>query len=156
MGAVNFPQVLLPSRSSGTRFIHAHRNALGSLGNLNEAFARRGINMAAQYCQTDSEIGYVVLDVEGGVEDAEDLLAELRGLPGTICARLCMSRSSSRTFLISTLAASIWLPPPRSLKDGAITASAASLGKAARLITGPRRSAGKRPHRTTHRARSET
>jgi D-3-phosphoglycerate dehydrogenase len=112
-GAVNFPQVLLPPRSSGTRFIHVHRNALGSLGRLNESFARRGINIAAQYCQTDSEIGYVVLDVEGRAQDAEGLLAEIRAIPGTICARLCLSRSASRTFLISTLAAAIWLPPRR-------------------------------------------
>jgi D-3-phosphoglycerate dehydrogenase len=110
-GAVNFPQVLLPPRSSGTRFIHVHRNAPGGLGRLNETFAQRRVNIAAQYCQTDSEIGYVVLDVEGRVDKAEDLLAEIRDIPGTICARICLSRSSSRTFLISTSAASMWLPP---------------------------------------------
>jgi D-3-phosphoglycerate dehydrogenase / 2-oxoglutarate reductase len=112
-GAVNFPQVLLPPRSSGTRFIHVHRNSPGGLGRLNEAFAHRGINIAAQYCQTDSEIGYVVLDVEGRVQDAEGLLADIRAIPDTICARLCLSRSASRTFLISTLAAAMWLPPRR-------------------------------------------
>ena len=63
-GAVNFPQVLLPPRSSGTRFIHVHRNEPGGLGRLNEVFAQRGVNIAAQYCQTDTEIGYVVMDVE--------------------------------------------------------------------------------------------
>jgi D-3-phosphoglycerate dehydrogenase len=112
-GAVNFPQVLLPSRSTGTRFIHVHRNAPGGLGRLNEVFASRRINIAAQYCQTDSEIGYVVMDVEGGIEDAPGLLADIRGIPDTICARLCASRSSSRTFLISTLASAVWLPGRR-------------------------------------------
>lgn len=112
-GAVNFPQVLLPSRSTGTRFIHVHRNAPGGLGRLNEVFARRRINIAAQYCQTDSEIGYVVMDVEGGIDDASGLLADIRGIPDTICARLCSSRSSSRTFLISTLASAVWLPARR-------------------------------------------
>ena len=109
-GAVNFPQVLLPPRSPGTRFIHVHRNAPGGLGRLNEVFAQRRINIAAQYCQTDSEIGYVVMDVEGGIDDASGLLADIRGIPDTICARLCLSRSSSRTFLISTLASAVWLP----------------------------------------------
>ena len=109
-GAVNFPQVLLPPRSTGTRFIHVHRNAPGGLGRLNEVFAKRRINIAAQYCQTDSEIGYVVMDVEGGIDDASGLLADIRGIPDTICARLCLSRSSSRTFLISTLASAVWLP----------------------------------------------
>ena len=110
-GAVNFPQVLLPPRSSGTRFIHVHRNVPGGLGRLNDAFAHRGVNIAAQYCQTDSEIGYVVVDVEGRVRDAESLLADIRAIPDTICARSCLSRSSSRTFLISMRAASMWLPP---------------------------------------------
>jgi hypothetical protein len=112
-GAVNFPQVLLPPRSTGTRFIHVHRNAPGGLGRLNEVFAKRRINIAAQYCQTDSEIGYVVMDVEGSIDDASGLLADIRGIPDTICARLCSSRSSSRTFLISTLASAVWLPARR-------------------------------------------
>ena len=33
VGAVNFPQVALPARSTGTRFMHVHRNAPGVLGN---------------------------------------------------------------------------------------------------------------------------
>gem|GEM_PF-1580 len=110
-GAVNFPQVLLPPRSSGTRFIHVHRNEPGGLGRLNQVLARRGINVAAQYCQTDSEIGYVVVDVDGKMPDPEGLLADIRATPGTISARLCLSRSASRTFLISPQAAAIWLPP---------------------------------------------
>jgi D-3-phosphoglycerate dehydrogenase len=109
-GSVNFPQVLLPQRSSGIRFIHVHRNVPGGLGRLNEAFARRNVNIAAQYCQTDSELGYVVVDVEGDVKDAPGLLADIRSIPDTICARLCLSRSTSRTFLISTRASTLWLP----------------------------------------------
>ena len=111
MGAVNFPQVLLPPRSSGIRFIHVHRNEVGGLGRLNDAFAHCGANVAAQYSQTDSEIGYVVVDVDGTMEDAPGLLGEIRNLPGTICARLCLSESTSRTFLISTLASTVWLSP---------------------------------------------
>ena len=110
-GAVNFPQVLLPTRSSGIRFIQVHRNEPGGLGRLNDVFTQYGNNVAAQYCQTDSEIGYVVVDVEGTVQDAPGMLREIRNLPGTICARLCLSKSTSRTFLISTRASSVWLPP---------------------------------------------
>ena len=36
MGAVNFPQVQLPPRPSGTRFIQVQRNLPGMLGRLNE------------------------------------------------------------------------------------------------------------------------
>jgi hypothetical protein len=125
--------VLLPPRSSGTRFIHVHRNEPGGLGRLNEFFAQRRINIAAQYCQTDTEIGYVVLDVEGGVQDAPRLLADIRAIPGTISARLCLSRSSSRTFLISTLASAVWLRP-RSVPVGAPGFAGVSEGK----VTPPR------------------
>ena len=127
-GAVNFPQVLLPPRSSGIRFIHVHRNEPGGLGRLNEVFAERKVNVAAQYCQTDSEIGYVVMDVEGAVQDASGLLADIRAIPGTIGARLCLSRSTSRTFLISTLASAIWLRP-RPIQAGGSTSSSAGDGK---------------------------
>ena len=87
-GAVNFPQVQLPARPTGTRFIHVHRNAPGILRQVNEAVARHGINILAQYLQTDPEVGYVVLetDVVGG--EGEDLLADLRAVDGTIRVRV--------------------------------------------------------------------
>lgn len=88
LGAVNFPQVQLPARPTGTRFIHVHRNVPGVLRQVNEAVARHGINILAQYLQTDPEVGYVVLetDVIGG--EGEDLLADLRAVEGTIRVRV--------------------------------------------------------------------
>ncbi len=87
-GAVNFPQVQLPVRPAGTRFIQVQRNLPGELRRLNDVFAGRGINIAAQYYQTDGEVGYVVLDADGSVDDAEAVLDQIRDLPGTIRARL--------------------------------------------------------------------
>lgn len=87
-GAVNFPQVQLPVRAAGTRFIQVQRNLPGELRRLNDVFAERGINIAAQYYQTDGEIGYVVLDADGLVEDAEAVQDQIRDLPGTIRSRL--------------------------------------------------------------------
>jgi len=87
-GAVNFPQAQLSARQGGTRFIQVQRNLPGELQRLNEVFARHGVNIAAQTYQTDGEIGYVVLEAEGAVAEAETILAEIRGLPGTIRARL--------------------------------------------------------------------
>jgi len=87
-GAVNFPQVQLPVRPAGTRFIQVQRNLPGELQRLNEVFARRRINIAAQYYMTDGEIGYVVLDADGIVPDPQDVLTEIRGNAGTIRARL--------------------------------------------------------------------
>lgn len=88
VGAVNFPQVQLPPRASGTRFIQVQRNSPGMLGRLNDVFARRKINIAAQYYQTDGEIGYVVLEAEGIAEGGPAILDEISRLEGTIRARL--------------------------------------------------------------------
>jgi len=87
IGAVNFPQVQLPANPSGTRFLQVQRNLPGELGKLNDVFARRNANIAAQFYQTDGEIGYVVLDTEGAADEADEIVAEIRGLTGTIRAR---------------------------------------------------------------------
>ncbi len=87
-GAVNFPQVQLPTRPNGTRFIQVHQNVPGELRRLNEVFARHNVNIATQFLQTDAAIGYVVLDADGTVENAENVLEDIRDLPGTIRARM--------------------------------------------------------------------
>lgn len=87
IGAVNFPQVQLPMTENVTRFLQVQHNAPGGLQTLNEAFARRRINICAQHYQTDGELGYVVLDAEGDVPEADDLVAEIKTLPATIRAR---------------------------------------------------------------------
>lgn len=88
LGAVNFPQVQLPPRPSGTRFIHIHGDVPGVMGKLNDIVSDHGINIAAQYLQTGGGIGYVVLETDGAVRDAEGILEEMRAVQGTIRARL--------------------------------------------------------------------
>ncbi len=93
VGAVNFPQVQLPTRPTGTRFMQVQRNLPGMLGRLNEVFAKRGINIAAQYYQTDGEVGYVVVEADAtGYEQATEIIEEIRALEGTIRARLLYER----------------------------------------------------------------
>jgi D-3-phosphoglycerate dehydrogenase len=87
VGTVNFPQVQLTSNPSGTRFLQVQRNLPGELGKLNDVFAQRKVNIVAQYYQTDGEVGYVVLDAEGTVDNADEIVAEISNLPGTIRAR---------------------------------------------------------------------
>ena len=87
VGAVNFPQVQLSSRTVGTRFIHVHRNLPGMLRSINEVFSSRGVNIAAQSLQTDGDLGYVVVEADLGAE-SEQLLEPLRAIEGTIRARL--------------------------------------------------------------------
>ncbi len=88
IGAVNFPQVLLPPRPAGTRFLQVQKNLPGELGRLNEVFFRHGVNIAGQYYQTEGDIGYVVLDADGAIANADDILTDIRALDGTIRARL--------------------------------------------------------------------
>ncbi len=65
------------------------------LGHVNEAVSRHGINILAQYLQTDPEVGYVVLetDVVGG--EGEGLLADLRAVDGTIRVRVLYEQRST-------------------------------------------------------------
>ncbi|MFZ1428843.1 MAG: phosphoglycerate dehydrogenase [Geminicoccaceae bacterium] len=91
-GAVNFPQAQLPSRPQGTRFIHVHRNTPGLLARVIDVFTRRGLNIGAQYLQTDGELGYVVIDIDGGADEALEIQADLRAIDGTIRARFLYER----------------------------------------------------------------
>ncbi len=92
LGAVNFPQVQLPPRPRGTRFMHVHRNTPGILRRINEIFSEAGINIAAQFLQTDGQLGYVVVEAESDRSDDVAILTRLRALDGTIRARLLYQR----------------------------------------------------------------
>jgi D-3-phosphoglycerate dehydrogenase len=63
------------------------------LNRVNGIFSARGVNVGAQYLQTDPSVGYVVIDIDDSAVDAEELLGELRALPGTIRARLLYTRT---------------------------------------------------------------
>jgi D-3-phosphoglycerate dehydrogenase len=69
------------------------RNLPGELGRLNEVFARYKVNIAAQHYQTSGALGYVVLDADGPVPDAEVIVKEIRAMPGTIRARMLYRRT---------------------------------------------------------------
>lgn len=91
LSAVNFPEVSLPEHiqpgETGTsRLLHIHRNQPGVLTNINQAFAKNNINIAAQYLQTDDQIGYVVIDIESS--DSAQALKALKAIDGTIKARV--------------------------------------------------------------------
>ena len=62
--------------------MHIHQNRPGVLTQINQAFAQHGINIAAQYLQTDEAIGYVVIDVD--TDHSEVALKELSAVEGTI------------------------------------------------------------------------
>lgn len=86
LSAVNFPEVSLPSHINRSRLLHIHVNAPGVLTQINQAFAAHNINIAAQYLQTNENIGYVVIDVE--TDDAKEAFEQLTKIDGTIKTRI--------------------------------------------------------------------
>jgi len=86
LSAVNFPEVSLPGHVGTSRLLHIHRNQPGVLTQINQAFAKHDINIAAQYLQTADQIGYVVIDIE--VENRALALKELKQIEATIRVRL--------------------------------------------------------------------
>ena len=86
VGAVNFPQVSIQPNYDKQRFLHIHKNMPGLLKDINYVFTNKGINIAAQYLQTDAEIGYVIIDAE--CTNCDKILKELKAIPHTIRARM--------------------------------------------------------------------
>ena len=88
-GSVNFPQLSLTDATTPSRILHVHSNVPGVVRRINDLVADEGLNIAGQQLQTLGEIGYVALDVEGPVSPG--LMDSIRGVPGTIKARLVRS-----------------------------------------------------------------
>ena len=86
LSAVNFPEVSLPSHPEMHRLLHIHQNVPGVLSQINQVFSENGINIAAQYLQTNATIGYVVIDLEA--KSSQLALEKLRNIPGTIRTRV--------------------------------------------------------------------
>ncbi|GGP25956.1 phosphoglycerate dehydrogenase [Silvimonas amylolytica] len=84
--SVNFPEVALPQQASKRRVLHIHRNIPGVLSAINSVLSADKINIAAQYLQTNAEIGYVVIDVDSDYSDTA--LKKLAGVEGTIRFRV--------------------------------------------------------------------
>ncbi|MDE2149119.1 MAG: phosphoglycerate dehydrogenase [Gammaproteobacteria bacterium] len=86
--AVNFPEVSLPEHLNSRRLLHIHQNVPGMLGRINDLFSKAAVNVDAQYLQTRDGIGYVVIDVAAGDDQARALKEELASIPGTLRTRL--------------------------------------------------------------------
>jgi D-3-phosphoglycerate dehydrogenase len=88
LSAVNFPEVSLPEHPRSRRLLHIHRNVPGVLSRINELFSAGNINIDAQFLQTDSEVGYVVIDVAADEKQSAALRDQLATIPGTLRSRV--------------------------------------------------------------------
>ena len=69
-GAVNFPQVELPMASRAHRILNTHRNVPGVLRDINRIVSDLHANIRAQLLSTDSEIVYLIMDLDQDVSQA--------------------------------------------------------------------------------------
>lgn len=86
IGATNFVQVSLQPNRNAQRFLHIHRNEPGILKEVNYVFTSKGINIAAEYLQTDPDIGYVIVDTESRLNS--NIIQEIKSIEGTIRVRM--------------------------------------------------------------------
>lgn len=86
IGAVNFPEISLQLHTSKQRFLHIHRNVPGVLREINNQFSSRGINISAEYLQTDADIGYVIIETDSELNGS--ILSDLKNIPYTIRTRI--------------------------------------------------------------------
>ncbi len=84
--SVNFPEVALPEHAGCHRLLHIHHNVPGVMGAINRVFSDTGINVSAQFLQTNDAIGYVVIDVDAEYSDVA--LKALGEIEATIRSRV--------------------------------------------------------------------
>ena len=84
--AVNFPNIRLPKQSNAHRFLHIHKNVPGIMAKINEVLAKYEMNIVGQYLSTDSEVGYVITDLDK--EYNKEVVKALKKVENTIKFRV--------------------------------------------------------------------
>ncbi|GGW40659.1 phosphoglycerate dehydrogenase [Arenibacter certesii] len=84
--AVNFPNIRLPKQNNAHRFLHIHKNVPGVMAKINEVLARFNMNISGQYLSTDSELGYVITDLDKKYN--KDVIKALKKIDNTIKFRV--------------------------------------------------------------------
>lgn len=84
--AVNFPNIRLPKQLNAHRFLHIHRNVPGIMAKINEVLARYEMNISGQYLSTDSDVGYVITDLDKDYQ--KEVIQALKKVENTIKFRV--------------------------------------------------------------------
>ncbi len=85
--AVNVPEVELPlRREDQLRILHFHHNVPGVLSTINGTLADLGVNINAEYLQSNADVSYVILDVDD--YDESVIRQKLIEIPETIRIRM--------------------------------------------------------------------
>ena len=86
LSSVNFPEVGLPELDGKHRICHIHHNEPGILAKINDVFSETGVNISSQYLQTNSNVGYVVTDIDQ--TSSQEAFEGLKLIKGTIKNRI--------------------------------------------------------------------
>ncbi len=84
-GSVNFPSCELGVTPGTWRLTHVHQNVPGVLRDVNRLIGDAGANIHAQLLSTNSDIGYLMVDLDSPV--TKQVVDGLNQLPTTIQAR---------------------------------------------------------------------
>jgi D-3-phosphoglycerate dehydrogenase len=82
----NFPNLQLPRIDHAHRLIHIHKNVPGIMAQVNKILAKHQINIVAQFLMTNSQIGYVITDINAQYDKA--LLKDLKKIENTLKFRV--------------------------------------------------------------------
>ncbi len=84
--AVNFPCIRLPRQTNAHRFLHIHKNVPGVMAKINKVLAAYEMNITGQYLSTDSDVGYVITDLDK--EYNKEVIKALKKVDNTIKFRV--------------------------------------------------------------------
>jgi D-3-phosphoglycerate dehydrogenase len=82
----NFPNLQLPRIEKSHRLIHIHKNVPGIMAKVNTIFAKHDINIVGQFLMTNSNIGYVITDINAQYD--KQLFKSLKKIEHTIKFRV--------------------------------------------------------------------
>lgn len=81
--AINFPEINLSENLDVCRILHVHKNIPGVMMEINKIFGECGINIIAQYLQTENYLGYTIMDIGKGLIN-EEIIRRLGKVNNTI------------------------------------------------------------------------
>jgi D-3-phosphoglycerate dehydrogenase len=84
--AVNFPKIEAPHVPGAHRILNVHRNVPGVLRDVNQIVSELNANILAQTLSTDTEIGYLVTDLEHDV--SKEVCERMANLSTSIRTRI--------------------------------------------------------------------
>jgi D-3-phosphoglycerate dehydrogenase / 2-oxoglutarate reductase len=84
--SVNLPNIQVPVLDNAHRMLHLHANVPGILGQINQLFAKKEINVLWQSLKTNEQVGYLITDINKQFDST--VANELKNISHTIKSRI--------------------------------------------------------------------